>query len=57
LLFLGLLAVDDSTARLLFEESLTVSREAANEHGITAALNCLGGLTARQGDYAAARAS
>lgn len=53
LLSLGVVAEDDPTARALFEESLAIRRELGFE--IAIALNRIGSLAARQGDYAAAR--
>jgi predicted ATPase/DNA-binding winged helix-turn-helix (wHTH) protein len=47
---------DYTTARALFEESLTLWREIGNKRGIASALNDLGWMAWRQGDYAVARA-
>jgi predicted ATPase len=53
LLSLGVVAEDLPTARLLFEESLAIRRELRERPEIAIALNCLGGVRARQGDLAA----
>jgi predicted ATPase/DNA-binding winged helix-turn-helix (wHTH) protein len=45
-----------TTARALFEESLTLWREIGNKRGIASALNDLGWMAWRQGDYAVAQA-
>jgi tetratricopeptide (TPR) repeat protein len=54
LLSLGIVAEDYPTARSLFVESLVIRRELGT-YWVPIALNCLGSVTARHGDYAAAR--
>src|SRR5207245_8819553 len=51
---LGVVAEEYPAARSLFEESLAIRRELGDRAEIGTTLNCLGRVTARQGDYAAA---
>jgi predicted ATPase/Tfp pilus assembly protein PilF/predicted Ser/Thr protein kinase len=55
LMSLGVVAEDDVTARAFVEESLVIRRDLGERREIAMCLNYLGGITARQGDYARAR--
>ena len=54
LLSFGLVAEDAASARASFEESLTIHRELGGRREIAIALNCLGGVATRDGNYALA---
>ena len=51
LLSFGLVAEDGTTARASFVESLAIHRELGGKREIGIALNCLGAMAAREGNY------